>query len=239
MPWGDLSTGYGNNDLVAMHTHAVSGSMTMPEGALHPIPQSRLRGRENRPEPVAVGTIIWLASELMFFAALFAAYFTIRNVTNSQAAATGTVPLWQSQGDLINIPFAILNTSVLVASSFTCQMGVFAAERGDVFGLRRWYVVTFMMGLFFVLGQGYEYIHLVDHGTTIPGSAYGSVFYLATGFHALHVIVGMVLFGIVLGQGAALNERWSDWVENCGLYWHFVDLVWIFLFPLIYIVPGI
>ena len=132
MPWGDLCTGSGNNDHVAMHTHAVSGSMTMPEGSLHPIPLSRLRGRENRPEPVAVGTIIWLASELMFFAALFASYFTIRNVTNSQAAATGTVPLWQSQGDLINIPFAIFNTSVLVASSFTCQMGVFAAERAQV-----------------------------------------------------------------------------------------------------------
>ena len=122
VPWGDLSTGYGNNDLVAMHTHAVSGSMTMPEGSLHPIPLSRLRGRENRPEPVAVGTIIWLASELMFFAALFAAYFTIRNVTNSQAAAAGTEPMWQSQGELINIPFAIINTSVLVASSFTCQL---------------------------------------------------------------------------------------------------------------------
>ena len=163
MPWGDLSTGSGNNDLVAMHTHAVSGSMTMPEGALHPIPQSRLRGRENRPEPVAVGTIIWLASELMFFAALFAAYFTIRNVTNSQAAATGTVPLWQSQGDLINIPFAIFNTSVLVASSFTCQMGVFAAERAQVsrtgslfnlrrWGLREWYTLTFLMGAFFFGG---------------------------------------------------------------------------------------
>jgi cytochrome c oxidase subunit 3 len=60
-----------------------------------------------------------------------------------------------------------------------------------------------------------------------------------TGFHALHVIVGMVLFGIALLQGAALNEHWSEWVENCGLYWHFVDLVWIFLFPLIYIIPGV
>ena len=163
-PWGDLSTGYGNNDLVAMHTHAVSGSMTMPEGALHPIPQSRLRGRDNRPEPVAVGTIIWLASELMFFAALFAAYFTIRNVTNSQAAATGTESIWQSQGNLINIPFAILNTSVLVASSFTCQMGVFAAERAQVsrtgglfnlrrWGLREWYTLTYLMGAFFIGGQ--------------------------------------------------------------------------------------
>ena len=75
---------------------------------------------------------------------MFAAYFTIRNVTNSQAAAAGIEPMWQSQGELINIPFAIINTSVLVASSFTCQMGVFAAERahvnrtGGLFNLRRW-----------------------------------------------------------------------------------------------------
>lgn len=79
-------------------------------------------------------------------------------------------------------------TLVLIASSFTCQMGVFAAERGDVFGLRRWYLLTFAMGAFFVAGQGYEYYHLVHEGTTIPGSAYGTVFYLATGFHGLHVI---------------------------------------------------
>src|SRR3954462_6915010 len=120
VPWGDLCTGSGNNDHVAMHTHAVSGSMTMPEGSLHPIPLSRLRGRDNRPEPVAVGTIIWLASELMFFAALFAAYFTIRKETNTQAAAAGTPPLFETTFQLFNLPFAIVNTTVLVAGSFSC-----------------------------------------------------------------------------------------------------------------------
>src|SRR3954452_162119 len=141
--------------------------MTKPENALHPLPQSRLRGHPGRPDMVAVGTIVWLASELMFFAALFAAYFTIRNVTNAQAAP-GAETLWQSQASLINIPFAVVNTSVLVASSFTCQMGVFAAERGQVsrsgsllalpkWGLREWYVLTFVMGAFFIGGQVYEY----------------------------------------------------------------------------------
>ena len=75
-----------------------------------------------------------------------------------------------------------------------------------------------------------------DPQPILYGNIFASTYFLMTGFHALHVIVGMVLFGIVLMQGAALNERWSDWVENSGLYWHFVDLVWIFLFPLIYIV---
>ena len=116
---------------------------------------------------VSVGTIVWLSSELMFFAGLFAMYFTAR------AQADG---VWPPPPTELNLALAVPVTLVLIASSFTCQMGVFAAERGDVFGLRRWYTLTFAMGLFFVLGQGYEYLHLVEHGTTIPGSAYGTVF---------------------------------------------------------------
>jgi cytochrome c oxidase subunit III len=249
VPWGDLSTGYGNNDLVAMHTHAVSGSMTMPEGALHPIPLSRLRGRENRPEPVAVGTIIWLASELMFFAALFAAYFTIRNVTNSQAAAAGTEPLWTSQPALINMPFAILNTSVLVASSFTCQMGVFAAERGQVtrsgglfnlrrWGLREWYTLTFLMGAFFIGGQAYEYAALFHEGLTISSNVYGSVFFLATGFHGLHVTGGLFAFLLLMGRTFLARTFTHEQAVSAvvvSYYWHFVDVVWIALFGVIYI----
>ena len=138
---------------------------------------------------VSVGTIVWLSSELMFFAGLFAMYFTAR----AQAAGD-----WPPHPTELNLVQAVPVTLVLIASSFTCQMGVFAAERGDVFGLRRWYVITFLMGLFFVLGQGYEYIHLVQHGTTLSSSAYGSVFYLATGFHGLHVIGGLAAFVFLL-----------------------------------------
>ncbi|REJ90236.1 MAG: heme-copper oxidase subunit III [Planctomycetota bacterium] len=71
------------------------------------------------------------------------------------------------------------------------------------------------------------------------GNIFASTYFLMTGFHAVHVVVGMILFAIVLVQGPKLNERWTEWVENSGLYWHFVDLVWIFLFPLIYIIPGV
>ena len=142
----------------------------------------------NRPNMVAVGTIVWLSSELMFFAGLFAMYFTAR----AQAET------WPPEPTELNLALAVPVTLVLVASSLTCQMGVFAAERGDVFGLRRWYAITFLMGLFFVLGQGYEYVKLVAEGTTISSSAYGSVFYLATGFHGLHVIGGLVAFVMLL-----------------------------------------
>ena len=154
-----------------------------------------------RPNAVAVGTIVWLASELMFFAALFAMYFTIRAV---QGPA-----IWAESTELLNIPFAAFNTTILVLSSVTCQFGVFAAERfqnyrtGNVFqftkwGMREWFATTFLMGAFFVSGQIYEYAMLVSEGKTLSSDAYSSVFYVATGFHGLHVTGGLIAFLIVM-----------------------------------------
>ena len=110
---------------------------------------------------VSVGTIIWLSSELMFFAALFASYFTIR------AATRATEQLWAQNTALLNIPFASVNTTILVLSSLTCQLGVFAAERGQVgrrggllnvpgWGLREWFMLTYVMGAVFIGGQALE-----------------------------------------------------------------------------------
>jgi cytochrome c oxidase subunit 3 len=222
--------------------------MTKPASALHPIPQSRLRGRDGRPDMVAVGTIVWLASELMFFAALFAAYFTIRNVTDSQALP-GAQTLWQSMTAILNVPFAILNTSVLVASSFTCQMGVFAAERGQVkragsllairrWGLREWYSLTFVMGSFFIGGQVFEYAALFHEGLSMSTNVYGSVFFLATGFHGLHVTGGLIAFMYVLGRtflARTFTHEQAVTAVVVSYYWHFVDVVWIALFGVIYI----
>ena len=140
----------------------------------------------NRPNMVSVGTIVWLSSELMFFAGLFAIYFTAR--------AQNAGPRGRRRRPSSTCPYALVVTIILVASSFTCQFGVFAAERGDVFGLRRWYLLTLVMGTPFVLGQAYEYFQLAHEGTTIPSSAYGTVFYLTTGFHALHVTGGLFAF---------------------------------------------
>jgi cytochrome c oxidase subunit 3 len=178
---------------------------------------------------VSVGTIVWLSSELMFFAGLFAMYFTAR----SQAGGN-----WPPEPTELNLLQAVPVTLVLIASSFTCQMGVFAAERGDVFGLRRGYVVTFLMGLFFVLGQGYEYIQLVHHGTTLSSSAYGSVFYLATGFHGLHVIGGLVAFIFLLARTtmSKFTPAQATAAIVVSYYWHFVDIVWIAIFTLVYLI---
>lgn len=179
---------------------------------------------------VAIGTIVWLASELMFFAALFAMYFTLRSVNPD---------VWASQTKLLNIPFSSINTTVLVLSSVTCQLGVFAAERGDVRRLRFWFIITFLMGSFFIGGQVSEYTELVKHGLNLSANAYGSVFYLTTGFHGLHVTGGLVAFLFVLGRTYAA-KRYSHQQATTAIvvsyYWHFVDVVWIALFATIYLI---
>jgi cytochrome c oxidase subunit III len=180
-----------------------------------------------RPNMVSVGTIVWLSSELMFFAALFAMYFSIR------AAAP---ELWAEHTKVLNIPYALVFTIVLVSSSITCQIGVFRAERGDVHGLRRWFALTFVMGLIFVLGQVNEYTHLVDEGIKINGDGYGSMFYLTTGFHGLHVTGGLIAFVLYLARTAMgrFTPAQATAAIVVSYYWHFVDVVWIALFAMIY-----
>jgi cytochrome c oxidase subunit 3 len=189
---------------------------------------------------VSVGTIVWLSSELMFFAALFASYFTIRSVSPT---------LWAQNTEHLNVPFASVNTTVLVLSSLTCQMGVFAAERGQVsrgrgllrigsWGLREWFVLTYVMGAFFIGGQAYEYTELIHEGITIPASSYGSMFYLTTGFHGLHVTGGLFAFLLVLGRTFIAKRFTHEQAVSAivvSYYWHFVDVVWIGLFATIYL----
>ncbi|MBK6763683.1 MAG: heme-copper oxidase subunit III [Micrococcales bacterium] len=187
-------------------------------------------GHVDRPNNVAIGTIIWLASELMFFAALFAMYFTLRSVNPE---------IWAVDTSLLNVPFATVNTTILVLSSVTCQMGVFAAERGDVKSLRKWFIITFIMGSVFIGGQVTEYTELVHQGLTMSSSAYGSVFYLTTGFHGLHVTGGLIAFLFVLARTYVAKRFTHEQATSAivvSYYWHFVDVVWIALFATIYLV---
>ena len=197
---------------------------------------------------VSVGTIVWLSSELMFFAALFAAYFTIRSVTTA-AAAAGADSLWAQSTAVLNVPFASVNTFILVASSFTCQAGVFAAEHGKVgrtgsalnprsWGMREWFILTYVMGAVFIAGQVTEYATLVHEGITISSSPYGSVFYLTTGFHGLHVTGGLIAFVFVLARTYMARKFTHEQAVSAivvSYYWHFVDVVWIALFATIYL----
>jgi cytochrome c oxidase subunit 3 len=195
-----------------------------------------------RPNLVAVGTIVWLSSELMFFAALFAMYFTTRAVQGPE--------IWKEASEVLAIPFSVLNTTILVLSSVTCQFGVFAAERYQArrtgsllnvkyWGMREWFALTFLMGGFFISGQIYEYAHLVAEGLSLSTNAYSSVFYLATGFHGLHVTGGLIAFLIVMVR-IAKARRFTQGQATTAIvvsyYWHFVDVVWIALFASIYLI---
>ena len=197
---------------------------------------------ETRPNLVAVGTIVWLSSELMFFAALFAMYFTVRQVSGPA--------VWLESTEILNIPFSSFNTTILVLSSVTCQFGVFAAERfqprrtGSVlhftkWGMREWFALTFLMGAFFIGGQVYEYAHLAIEGITLSGSPYGSVFYITTGFHGMHVTGGLIAFLFVLIRASYAKKYGHDQATTAivvSYYWHFVDVVWIALFASIYLI---
>ncbi|MEV6679838.1 heme-copper oxidase subunit III [Streptomyces erythrochromogenes] len=202
----------------------VATAMTVDTGHAHPT--------VNRPNLVSVGTIIWLSSELMFFAALFAMYFTLRSVTGPE--------YWTEQASSLNLPFSATNTTILVLSSLTCQLGVFAAERGDVKKLRTWFIITFVMGAIFIGGQVFEYTELVKHeGMSLSSGPYGSVFYLTTGFHGLHVTGGLIAFLLVLGRTYAAKRFTHEQATSAivvSYYWHFVDVVWIGLFATIYLI---
>jgi cytochrome c oxidase subunit 3 len=192
----------------------------------------------NRPNTVAVGTIVWLGSEVMFFAGLFAIYFTLRSTSPE---------LWESGTELFNIPFAAVNTTILVLSSVTAQFGVFAAERLQAkrtgwkptqWGMVEWFFLTYVMGAIFVVGQVYEYAILVSEYVTLTSDAFGSAFYLTTGFHGLHVTGGLIAFLLVIGRAYAVKvftHRDAMSAIVVSYYWHFVDVVWIGLFIVIYV----
>jgi cytochrome c oxidase subunit 3 len=178
----------------------------------------------------------------MFFAALFAMYFTIRSVDKGQGEHWPMAHL--------DLKLATANTTVLLLSSVTCQLGVFAVERGQIrrtgriwnvsrWGLREWYVLTFLMGLYFVSGQGYEYLALIKDHVTLQSTNYGSVFYLTTGFHGLHVTGGLIAFIFLLGRTFAAKRFTQEQQVSAivvSYYWHFVDVVWIGLFTTIYLI---
>jgi cytochrome c oxidase subunit III len=192
----------------------------------------------NRANPIAVGTIVWLGSEVMFFAGLFAIYFTLRGVAPD---------LWAQETKILNVPYSLANTIVLVSSSFTCQFGVFAAERLQArstgwkpwqWGMVEWFFLTYALGAIFVAGQIFEYANLVTEGISLSSNSYGSVFYLTTGFHGLHVTGGLLAFLLVIGRAFAVKNfghREATSAIVVSYYWHFVDVVWIGLFAVIYL----
>jgi cytochrome c oxidase subunit III len=192
----------------------------------------------NRPSATSVGTIVWLGSEVMFFAGLFAMYFSLR---------ANAPEIWANDSQILDVQFALINTLILVASSFTAQFGVFAAERMQPratgisplkWGLVEWFFLSYVLGAIFVAGQVWEYATLVSEGVSISSNSYGSAFYITTGFHALHVTGGLIAFLLIIARTYAAKK--FGHFEATGAivvsyYWHFVDVVWIGLFLIIYV----
>ncbi len=176
------------------------------------------------PALLNVGVIVWLASELMFFSGLFAAYFTLRSAT----------PVWPPTGDMIDPLSVGVATIILVLSSFTMQMAVHRAVRDDRQGFYGWLALTFGLGALFVGMQVSDYI---GRPFPIDQNAYTSAFYVLTGFHALHVtagLAGMVMMGF-RGMSKNFGHRTAPAVEFLSYYWHFVDVVWIALYAMIFL----
>src|SRR4051794_5135694 len=177
-----------------------------------------------RVSPLAVGVIVWLASELMFFSGLFAAYFTLRVKTHP----------WPPPDVELATARASIATAVLIVSSVTMHFATTASRRRDRAGAAKWLSLTLVLGLLFIANQGLEY---VQSTFSISSHAYGSMFFLMTGFHGLHVIGGLVFIAAVIWviTGRTSRAPVGDSVEVCAYYWHFVDLVWVVMFANLYL----
>ena len=215
--------------------------MTTDEHALATTEHSPIAGLSNDStggiSNVVLGMLLFLTSEVMFFAGLFAAYFSVR----------AHAPLWPPLNPETNeafhvdaLPLVLPATVLLILSSFTCQFAVWGIRRGDRVAFVRNIAVTFVIGITFLLLQAIDYAALGSEGLTIAAGPYGTTYFTLTGFHGAHVFGGVVMLGVVLYRGMAgqFSARHHDAVEAASLYWHFVDVVWILLFSLLYLLPG-
>ena len=172
----------------------------------------------------------FLGSECMFFGALIATYLLFHTHLNN-----GPGPR-----DVYNIPYTSVSSFVLLMSSLTMVLALAAHQRGDERGLRIWLLATAFLGMTFIGGQVYEFTEFFKEGLTIKTSPFGSAFFMLTGFHGAHVTIGilMLLSLFQLSRMGKLPSAQSLKVELVGLYWHFVDVVWIVIFTVVYLIPA-
>jgi cytochrome c oxidase subunit 3 len=184
-----------------------------------------------------VGMMLFIASEVMFFASLFGAYFNVK----------ATAPIFPPEGTEFvswqgNLPFglglSVPITIILVISSFTMQWATMRIRAGDRTGMNRGIAVTLLLGIIFLCLQAFEYYEFVTHDDFgINSGVYGTLFYTMTGFHGAHVLGGVIGLAVILARGVAgqFSARHHSAVEAVHYYWHFVDIVWIALFLTIYV----
>ncbi len=173
-----------------------------------------------------LGMWLFIGSEVMFFGGLISAFLHYK-VNNPSPLETS----------LLDVTLVGINTFILLTSSFTMVLGLASIQRGEVKGLIRFIGLTALLGLVFLAGQGYEFVALYREGVTLSSSVFGSSFFTLTGFHGLHVLIGVGwAFGTLLkARRGGYSAEDHAGVEVFGLYWHFVDIVWIVLFTIIYL----
>ena len=178
---------------------------------------------------VKLGIWLFLASEVMLFGALFSSYVLLRLLA----------PEWPLGVDVLNVPLGAVNTAVLIGSSVTMVMAYASLKMDNFDRYKQWMGLTVALALIFMIIKAFEYNHEFDIGNFPWTSTYLAIYFTMTGLHALHIIGGVIVNSYFLGPGAKMWEtnkaQFTNRVEAAGLYWHFVDLVWIFLFPVLYL----
>jgi cytochrome c oxidase subunit III len=181
--------------------------------------------RSSRVEPQMLGMLLFIISEIMVFGAFFTAYFFIRVVQGAE---------WPAEGTELPKLIAGVNTAILLSSSVTMHWSLEAVKRGNRFGLQAGILTTFLLGATFLFIQVNEYVHL---GFSPQDHAQGSVFYGLTGLHGAHVFIGLtlLLFATIRAFRGHFSPQEHRGVEVPGIYWHFVDVMWILVYVTIYI----
>jgi heme/copper-type cytochrome/quinol oxidase subunit 3 len=188
-------------------------------------PPPTATGLDNR----KLGMWAFLGSECLFFGALISTYLLYRG-----RSVQGPFP-----NEVYDIPFTSVSSGVLLMSSVTMVLALNAIQRGDHRRLRAWLLATALLGITFVGGQVFEFTVFVREGLTLSRNLFGSSFFVLTGFHGAHVTVGILMLLTLFGQSLVgrLTVENALRVELVGLYWHFVDIVWIVIFTVVYLIP--
>src|SRR5438034_1943773 len=193
------------------------------EGLSHPVTSTGLSN-----EKIAMWA--FLGSECLLFGALISTYLLYRG-----RSLSGPTP-----HDVYDTPYTSVSSFVLLMSSLTMVLALAAIQRGDQQKLRAWLMATALLGMTFISGQVYEFTTFVHEGLTLKTNLFGSTFFVLTGFHGAHVTVGilMLLSLFAMSLDGRLPVEKAETVELVGLYWHFVDIVWIVIFTLVYLIPS-
>jgi len=178
---------------------------------------------------VKLGIWLFLASEVMLFGALFSSYVLLRLMATE----------WPFGVDVLNVPLGTFNTAVLIGSSVTMVMAYASLKMDDFGRFRLWLAATIGLSLVFMVVKAFEYNHEFEIGNFPWTSTYLAIYFTMTGLHALHIIGGVIVNTYLLFPGSKMwktnKAQFTNRIEAAGLYWHFVDLVWIFLFPVLYL----